>query len=42
MPSNQTLDDFLHGKSDHTIELFQHFVEEYRKIGAVTLRPAKP
>lgn len=41
MASNQTLDEFLHGKSDHTLELFHHFVEEYRKIGTVTVHPAK-
>ena len=41
MPSNQTLDNFLHGKSDHTLELFHHFVNEYKKIRSITLHPAK-
>jgi hypothetical protein len=41
MPSNQTLDDFLSGKSPYTLELFHHVVEEFKKIGTVTLHPAK-
>jgi Domain of unknown function (DUF5655) len=39
--SEKTLDDFLNGKSPHTLALFNHFVEEYKKIGKVTLHPAK-
>ena len=35
------LDDFLNGKSEHTLELFRHFVKEYQKVGKVTLHPAK-
>src|SRR5215831_2679196 len=35
------LDDFLNGKSEHTIALFHHFVKEYQHIGKVTLHPAK-
>jgi hypothetical protein len=35
------LDDFLKGKSEHTLELFRHFVKEYQKVGKVTLHPAK-
>jgi len=38
---DKVLDDFLHGKSDFTISLFWHFVEQYREIGDVTLHPAK-
>ena len=38
---NNTIHDFLTGKSDHTKSLFHHFVNEYRKIGLVTLHPAK-
>ncbi|MFM9839915.1 MAG: hypothetical protein ACKVOQ_16735 [Cyclobacteriaceae bacterium] len=42
MPSSEkTLDDFLNGKSSHTLTLFNHFVEEYKQIGKVTLHPAK-
>jgi hypothetical protein len=36
-----SLDDFLRGKSDYTLELFHHFIEEYKKIGPVTIHPAK-
>jgi hypothetical protein len=35
------LDDFLKGKSEHTVALFNHFVKEYQRIGKVTLHPAK-
>lgn len=37
----RALSEFLKGKSDHTLALFHHFVDEYRKIGNVTLHPAK-
>src|SRR6478609_9326804 len=37
----KSLDDFLDGKSEMTMELFHHFVEEYKKIGKVTVLPAK-
>jgi hypothetical protein len=39
--SDKTLDDFLQGKSAHTVSLFHHFVSEFLKIGAVTIHPAK-
>jgi Domain of unknown function (DUF5655) len=39
--SDKTLDDFLRGKSGHTVTLFNHFVSEYSKIGSVTVHPAK-
>ncbi len=39
--SEKTPDDFLNGKSPHTLALFNHFVEEYKQIGKVTLHPAK-
>jgi len=35
------IEDFLTGKSDHTKSLLHHFINEYRKIGLVTLHPAK-
>jgi len=35
------LDDFLSGKSDHTIALFNHFIKEFKKMGNVTVEPAK-
>jgi hypothetical protein len=39
--ADKTLDDFLKGKSAHTVALFQHFISEYGKIGPVTVHPAK-
>jgi hypothetical protein len=36
-----TIQEFLSGKSEQTIELFNHFVNEFLKIGKVTLHPAK-
>ena len=44
MPQSQTdktIEAFLTGKSGHTKSLFHHFANEYRKIGLVTLHPAK-
>ncbi len=38
---NKTIDDFLMGKSDYTRGLLDHFVNEYMKLGHVTLHPAK-
>ena len=38
---DKSVDDFLKGKSDHTIALFHHFLEEYRKMGDYVLHPAK-
>lgn len=35
------LSEFLTGKSEHTLMLFHHFVEEFQKVGNVTLHPAK-
>lgn len=37
----QTLDQFLRGKSEHTIALFDHFVKEYQRIGRISVQPAK-
>jgi len=39
--NDKTLNDFLHGKSEHTISLFWHFVDQYRKIGNITVHPTK-
>ena len=39
--NEKTIDDFLFGKSDHTIGLFYHFISEYRKIGHFVLHPAR-
>lgn len=35
------LSDFLTGKSEHTLMLFHHFVNEFQRVGDVTLHPAK-
>lgn len=37
----KTLNDFLAGKSDQTLALFQHFLLEYNKICEVTPHPTK-
>lgn len=39
--NEQTVKDFLQGKSEHTIELFHHFIQEYKKLGNFVLHPAK-
>ncbi|MGZ3756678.1 MAG: DUF5655 domain-containing protein [Mucilaginibacter sp.] len=38
---NKQLSDFLTGKTEHTLMLFHHFVNEYKKLGNITLHPAK-
>ena len=38
---DKQLSDFLTGKSEHTLMLFHHFVNEFQKVGDVTLHPAK-
>ena len=38
---NKTIADFLAGKSPHTLELFDHFVEVYNTIGLIELHAAK-
>ncbi|HEY8512816.1 MAG TPA: DUF5655 domain-containing protein [Cyclobacteriaceae bacterium] len=40
-PRNPSLDDFFRGKSPHTLALFDHFVNSFRTVGAITLHPAK-
>ena len=39
--SNKTIADFLSGKSKHTLELFDHFVEVYNNIGIIEMNAAK-
>src|SRR6201989_3352617 len=39
--NDKVLADFLAGKSQHTLDLFDHLVNEYRQIGDVRLHPAK-
>jgi hypothetical protein len=36
-----TIEDHLSGKSQHTRDLFNHFVSEFMKIGEVSVHPAK-
>lgn len=38
---DRSVENFLEGKSEHTINLFLQFVEEYNKIGEIVLHPAK-
>lgn len=39
--NERSVEDFTKGKSDHTSELFNYFIEEYLKIGEIVLHPAK-
>ena len=39
--NDKTLEDFLKNKPEHTLELFYHFLEEYKKIGAVSVHATK-
>src|SRR5471030_2222208 len=41
MDNANDLSDFLTGKSEHTLLLLDHFVEQYKTLGDVTLHPAK-
>ncbi len=40
-PDYRSAQDFLTGKSEHTIALFTHFVQQFGQIGPITLHPAK-
>ncbi|HEY3405907.1 MAG TPA: DUF5655 domain-containing protein [Ohtaekwangia sp.] len=39
--ADPSLNDFLNGKSEVTLDLFHHFIGEYKRLGKVTLHPAK-
>lgn len=39
--SAHSVDTFLTGKSEHTRMLFDHFIQQYQKIGAIEILPAK-
>jgi hypothetical protein len=39
--ADKTADDFLAGRPVHVRELFEHFLKQYRLVGAVTVHPAK-
>jgi hypothetical protein len=36
-----SLDSLLNGKSQKTLDLFNHFVDVYKTIGSVSIHPAK-
>ena len=38
---DKELSDFLNGKSEHTIGLFDHLVNEYLQIGDIRVHPTK-
>lgn len=37
----RTVEDFLTGKSAHTVELFHYFISYYQSLGSFKLHPAK-
>lgn len=39
--TDKTIDDFLRGKSPHTVMLFHHFTQQYKALANVTFHPAK-
>jgi hypothetical protein len=44
MPDNQTdeaVGGFFHKKSEYAIALFEHFLNEYKKLGTINLYPTK-
>src|SRR6266705_3285616 len=40
-PDEKPLDEFLRGKSEHTLLLYHHFINEYKKLGKISVHPAK-
>ena len=39
--ADKTIADFLSGKTQHTIDLFNHFTDAYNSIGLIELHAAK-
>jgi len=39
--NEKTVDDFLKGKSSHTLSLFHYFIDQYRLLGDFKLHPAR-
>lgn len=39
--NERTVDDFLKGKSVHTVGLFHFFIDEYKQLGDFVLHPAR-
>jgi hypothetical protein len=40
-PTDKSLTEFLKGKPDHTIGLLHHFIEAYKRVGDISIHPAK-
>ncbi|MES2679639.1 MAG: DUF5655 domain-containing protein [Bacteroidota bacterium] len=38
---DQQIEDFLNGKSEHTLMLYRHFLSEFNKIGEIQLHSTK-
>ncbi|HEY8935161.1 MAG TPA: DUF5655 domain-containing protein [Cyclobacteriaceae bacterium] len=38
---DNAIEDFLNGKSQHTIELYNHFIKQFSGVGKITIHPAK-
>ena len=41
LEAGKSLDYFLKGKSQHTLDLFNYFVKQYNEVGKITLRSTK-
>jgi hypothetical protein len=37
----KSINDFLDGKSETTLELYHHFIKQFKKTGEITIHPAK-
>ncbi len=38
---NPSIASFLHGRSEYTLSLFEHFVTEFEGLGTISLHPTK-
>ena len=41
MNEDQNVSQFLTGKSDHTLMLYHHFIDGFKKIGDINIEPTK-
>ena len=39
--SEKSINDFLDGKSETTLELYHYFIKQFKKTGEITIHPAK-
>jgi hypothetical protein len=39
--NDKTIDEFLKNKSPYSIELFNHFIKEYKLLGKIAVHPTK-